>query len=397
MEKLLVCSLTKEPTSHPMICVKNGLIFDKEIIKNCLKSGLNICPITNMTVSFEKDFRYVRGLEGPTLGYKSNANRMDTLKNLIESYRGMVIEAKGQKETIELLKKKLKLSLKQQKASLRLIGTLQEQRDEARQYLTKIDHIENFEEENKEIEMDIESELESLRDEIKTNKIRLNKVRKELAKANTESLYSTKKMGDVESKSFNLGVPNLKKFSPLVLSHPFNSDIWFIGGTKNSSSLLIDYENGVSHQLKDEIFGKMAQAKTSNLISDDDNIGYVMATSDGGLYAGKINLESGDNGVGIEEHYDFGCKALEEHPINRLFLHLDDQRNLRLFDINEERMVMACCVESDLEINSMGIHPDGKLVALNGTNGQIHFLDLTSGEVVITLEGSKVIIFLIFL
>jgi hypothetical protein len=371
-----------------MICVKNGLIFDKEIIQSYLKGGQTVCPITKMSLSFEEDFRHVRGLEGPALSYKSSASRLDTLKSLIENYRDMVMEAKGNKETIEVLKRKLGNSLKQQKASLRLIGTLKQQRDEARDILVRKGEFDGGEEEKT---MQVEDDGEGLKEEIKTNSIRLNKVRKELAKSMNEIVFESQKMADLSAKSFKIKVKKFKKERPLVLAHPFNSDIWMVCPKgKSGSPILADYEAGSHHTIKVPQFQEAKFLQTSNLISDDDSLGYFMTSNTGTLFAGSINTETGEHSLGIELPLDFGCHGLEEHPINRLFLHLDDQRTLRLFDVNEERMVMGDIIDNDLELNCMAVHPDGKLVSLGGTNGQVHFYDLTAGQVVISLDSSQV-------
>ena len=59
-------------------------------------------------------------------------------------------------------------------------------------------------------------------------------------------------------------------------------------------------------------------------------------------------------------------------------------------DTSKGREVLTYKVEEDLELRNVSVHPDGKLVALSGTNGQIHFLDLTTGEILITVDCLKV-------
>lgn len=47
-----ICALSGKLTSHPVICRKNGLIFDKEIIMSCIDST-GICPITSIPLTKE--------------------------------------------------------------------------------------------------------------------------------------------------------------------------------------------------------------------------------------------------------------------------------------------------------------------------------------------------------
>lgn len=72
-------------------------------------------------------------------------------------------------------------------------------------------------------------------------------------------------------------------------------------------------------------------------------------------------------------------KSLSKHPVSNLLVTLGCDRNVSLYDISRGREVLSYLVEDDLELTHLSVHPDGKLVSLSGTNGQIHFLDLTSG------------------
>lgn len=73
-----------------------------------------------------------------------------------------------------------------------------------------------------------------------------------------------------------------------------------------------------------------------------------------------------------------------------MFVLLNDRREVSVFDTMKGRQVVKYTVEEDLEIKNMSVHPDGKLVALSGTSSQIHFLDLSSGNVLITIECQTV-------
>ena len=63
---------------------------------------------------------------------------------------------------------------------------------------------------------------------------------------------------------------------------------------------------------------------------------------------------------------------------------------MSIFDIKKESITMKMKVEDDLDLTSLSVHPDGKLVALTGTEGQIHFFDLTAGKIVLSVESPNV-------
>lgn len=83
---------------------------------------------------------------------------------------------------------------------------------------------------------------------------------------------------------------------------------------------------------------------------------------------------------------DGPIRCLKKHPIDNLFVALDENRRVAIVDISRGREVLSYKVEEDLELNFLSVHPDGKLVALSGTNGQVHFLDLCSGEILTTVD-----------
>ena len=126
MERLIVCSLTQEPTYSPVICTKTGFIYDFQNIKKFLEKNDNTCPATKQILSISKDFKKVQGLKGPTLNVRSSASRNFKALKIAENFYDLVKKSKEDRKVIDTLKSKLTASLKQQEASLRIIRRLQQ-------------------------------------------------------------------------------------------------------------------------------------------------------------------------------------------------------------------------------------------------------------------------------
>ena len=67
MEKLVLCSLTNQPTINPVLCTKTGYMFEAASIKCYLSINKNKCPFSKMELSFQEDFIMVKAKAGPKL------------------------------------------------------------------------------------------------------------------------------------------------------------------------------------------------------------------------------------------------------------------------------------------------------------------------------------------
>ena len=422
MEKLLTCSLTKEPTSEPLICTKTGLIFDKSTITNFFGDArIRFCPITQIQIKLSEDFRAVRGLEGPSLGIKSSVSRLSAANKILENFRDVLLEAKTNQKTVNLLKKKLAASLRQQDASIRVIRRLIEERDDARRLL--IDKRYEMTETGVE-KMEIEESDENLRDEIKVSAIRLNKVRKELDKLYNRSPFAGLGIDQMtDSAVVEHGLEGIGRSSgTFIYCHPFDCDYYVLGVTQPSkpgSGQEAENEGILAHSVLSEAsreqwsfselkFFNFEEKKIfdlrdkfleprridtfteSSFYSDDEGFGFVSTLNDGKIYGGVVDFETAKIKQAMLIQTNRRYLALQEHPLSHILALLDDSRELSLLDLKRQRAVFEATIEDDLELTGLSCHPDGKLIALSGTNSQVHFFDLNSKQVVITLETSQV-------
>ena len=100
MEKLITCSLSKEPTSQPVICLKTGYVFDEQQIKIYLEQHHGVCPITKTQLEYPQDFKLIQGLRGPALSTKCTADRNLKSLKVSENFVDLLTTAKTYKQEI---------------------------------------------------------------------------------------------------------------------------------------------------------------------------------------------------------------------------------------------------------------------------------------------------------
>lgn len=389
MERLIYCTINKEPTPNPVICSKTGYAFDKDTIRIYLEKSKNECPITKIPLKFPEDFIEMKGLKGPTLSNNTTISRSENIEKIIDNYKEITEEAKTYKKTINLLKEKLTSSLKRQKSALSLIKLLKRERDDARKKLSSSEYELNDVgvEKVRETEDD-----EKLSQEISNNSLRLNKVRKEMAKVykNEESILK-KNISQLTVKSLEAEIPYFNNYDFDILSHPFNNDV-YIASDKRNLSFVFDFEKDTVKKIYDISFDNCDHFLTSSALTPDSDgkIGYIMARNDGNLVTGILDSQDGKGNILRTKNLHTNFIDLREHPINKYLIGLDKLRNLSLYDIKQEIFIFNHTIEEDLEIGRMNVHPDGKLVALAGSENNLHFFDLTSNQVVLTLEALSV-------
>ena len=448
MEKLITCSLSKEPTSSPVICLKTGFIFDQQQIKIYLEKNGGSCPLTKQQVKFPEDFKIIHGLRGPTLNTKCTADRNAKSLKVTENFVDLLSSARKNKKEIDDLKIQLVASLKQQEASLNVIKKLKHQRDEARSFITQykdlvphesdteadfegedtsniVEIIDSTQEGIKALEYKAEEKFSSNIEDSKFSKeareyqellkiesFRIKNVRKELSKNFKSSKVCqllTQRDSAVSLKQLaNINIPDHKNDSTahkLVIQHPYDQNLILVSGKQ---PVLLNLALDDNTDSKKEMAKLKIQNRDSNPfeslsillsypeISDEEQFGFIAVDSTNRLLVGSVTLDEDEFGsvkifsaVKLEGGQ---IKSLCKHPVSNLLVTLDCDRNVSLYDISRGREVLSYLVDDDLELTHLSVHPDGKLVSLSGTNGQIHFLDLTSGQILITMDCLKVIL-----
>lgn len=388
MERLVYCGITNEPAVNPILCRSTGFIFDRDTIKVYLEKNGNRCPKTGAEVTYPRDFVEIQALEGPSLNKNSTIPRQEKLEKVGKNYLEMVEEARTYKKTIQVLKDKLISSLKMQKSGLSLIKQLKKERDDARRMLMETDY--ELREQGVERVRQLD-DLEILFDEISKSALRLNTVRKQMAKVyKNETSNFLKDFKEREAKDIAFEFSDFDPSRFEILAHPFNLDAYLV--SDKTQTVAFDFENLRAKKVFDVSFKRCDQILASSHITPDEEekLGYILALNDGNLQTGILDISDGKGEIHSTRNLGTKFLSLEEHPVEKLLVGLDEFRTVSIYDLSKEVISFTSTIEDDLQLTSLGVHPDGKLLALAGSNSNLHFFDIVSNQVVLTLESASV-------
>jgi pre-mRNA-processing factor 19 len=133
-----ICALSGKLTNNPVICIKTGLIFDKNAIEQFIESS-GICPITNIPIN-KDDFCEI---ENERIGCVNNNNSSNNTNGKTnygidgifkEGYLEMeklVNEVSQLKNKIDEAKKQLTVESYKYEASLCVISQLIQEKENA--------------------------------------------------------------------------------------------------------------------------------------------------------------------------------------------------------------------------------------------------------------------------
>lgn len=170
----------------------------------------------------------------------------------------------------------------------------------------------------------------------------------------------------------------------------------FESGKASTTKIYTEKQDKSINQMNKSLvsdFNRFTHIEASETLSDENSIGFLAIRNDGYVQIGQISIDEDNLGLyysSTKMQLDETIECLSHHPVKNLYVLLNDKRQVSVFDVSKGRQVVQYTIEEDLELKYLSVHPDGKLCALSGTGGQIHFLDLTSGEILITIDCQTV-------
>ena len=125
-----ICSLSGKITSNPVVCIKTGYIFDKNLIMNYIENFGN-CPLTNISLT-KDDFEEIENSD-ININKPRTVNEMNVhglLSNLNEQFISIQNEISNLKQKIIERKKELSVQCYKYDASINVINQLKKQKEE---------------------------------------------------------------------------------------------------------------------------------------------------------------------------------------------------------------------------------------------------------------------------
>lgn len=394
-----MCSLTSEPVIEPVLCLKTGQVFERDVIRAYLESKA-YCPFTKAPLVFDTDFVQIKCWKGP------RANTMGNIEVIKATQQGLIAKAeegwKLKNDAVEL-KQKLTKELTRQQASLNLIRKLQKERDHLRSKLVTVHGriAEDLSVGKKTTHIIDELEEQKVMDEIESNYIRLNLVRKELnASKEADPFMSGEvfKKGKVREAKF-LKEGREKSSWRFVGLHPLNTSIAVVESSHNHLNVanFEDEENTQTYKINLEPkHGKVVLL--SSYFSTDTHLGFV-TKNENSLAFYSATLE--ENPV-VKHHFSLDIEGdiskVFSHPLEK-FVGFVNNDKVYMIDLSSEKIVLEVSYGMEDQGWKSGgkpawaaVHPDGKLLGIGSTvhsNG-IMLFNLTKFKKIVDLESELV-------
>ena len=395
--EIIKCSLTDLPTSKPTVCIKNGLVFDKDLIKTQIQMNGGKCPMTGITLEFPQDFVDLVGIKGPSLDSREViSSSTSKLTHISSDYLNEIEKAKNIKKTIKDLKKRLTKKILEQKAALRLVTSLRKERDDARRLLNHTLHQICSTKASRDMEVQEEpntteeiKSLEELLTQIKLRALELNNLRKEFNKKkveekNYQNLYNLKK-AKIKDLSYKPKSSSSKFLKFLVSeTNPKYGLYIFL-----DMLVVLDLETGK------EIFQENLEFSSDKVLineyhSSDSELGIIVLNDKGDLLGYQIDLENKSLQKIISQNLSKKkFTHILSHPVRNLLLLIDKDLEFWVFDLSSFNFIKMQNKDHKDNLDpqkyedillAADIHPDGRLVSLVTSEYSLRLFDLNELE-----------------
>lgn len=391
--EVIKCALTGLPTSSPILCKPNGLVYDKALISNHLEINGGKCPRTGVDLNLDEDFIEIICNKGPSVDeIETSTTPLTKLNNVSTEIEEKIEESQKMKTTITNLKKTLNKKLTEHQAALKLIKKLENERNEARklyhQTLLSLGMQESVVTQIKEEAIKTsQTSMEIIQSEIKVEALRLNKLRKEKNKLSLKEKY------DLDTKNFKelitgLNISNKKQ----ILQFEKSKFICFVF---ESSITLVNKTDSTKIDINIEGIKNLQNFVSNDFWTDSESIGFLgidQITSE--VLGMVINIKEKSSKIVFRRKLsDSRFIKLVKHPLNHFVIAIAENKSIWILDLKRENLVKLFEENRNqleqAQIENAEIHPDGKLLVLLLKNGVIIFVDTTSREIVLDLKLSN--------
>lgn len=432
---MLICSISGEPTSHPVLSPKSQSIFDRSLLQAYIeKHGKD--PISNEPLAIE-DVIPVR-LSSDVSGMKNLALIPSLLQIFQNEWDAVVLENFELKKKVKNLQDDLASSVYHYDASIRVIAKLSKERDEAVRKLQEIllgKHAttnEKMEVDEPPIELEvpaerkaeINAEVESSMDHAKTEaepdtdplaRIReadafLSAIHQKQLKENKSSLNTSKHTIFLENVSpftgfDKLTVPVSNQLLGQTASGIFHNELLLVSNKLSVFvlnllvNLLINkFKISTLHNPQEPLTcstfvnaGSVAEPSFKPVLGFEDGTSLIIDT-DLSLKAPPAKSETPTTIAIAHKASEAAVISLITHPsLNNCLVQVYRNGVWNLVDCQKGTELFKLTLEAgaSLEYTCADLHMDGSLLAIGTSSGMVMIYDLKSGSKLTTFQESE--------
>ncbi|CDO75875.1 hypothetical protein BN946_scf184672.g8 [Trametes cinnabarina] len=382
------CSISGEPPQDPVVSSKSGHVYERRLIlKYITENGTD--PITGDKLE-ESDLISVKANPKTAPPRPPNATSIPALLQTLQNeWDATMLETFALRQQYNSLRQELSYALYAQDAAQRVVARLIKERDAAREALSSVAATMNVEVPavGGDVEM-AESAQEAgglpaeVLKQIDETHQKLSALRK---KRKAPEGYATAE--DVKGFAPKHTIPSLHSPSPAGITSlavsTKNPSQFLTGGNDKvvqiydrSTDKVIAQLKGHTKKVTHVAFREHQEEPTLVLSAGADKIAKVWAhDSASGEYIPKATIRTHKGEV----------TGLVVHPTSTLMALGSTDRTWSLHDLTNFNQVFRSA-ESEEPFHSLGVHPDGTLVALGTPGGMIQVFDIRTGALAASLQ-----------
>jgi len=444
----LLCSLSGNIATRPVINPRNGRIYDHHSIQQYLLTSDND-PITKDSLKFE-DLIPIHSSSlslPPFLTSSSPSSTTSSLSSLLSSltneFDGLMLEQFTLKKEIYSLKQELAHSLYQYDAACRVIARLIKERDEARSNnnnnsLSSSDIQSSINEEKSEFkqnssstikssanshqnqnEMEIDHQSNSSDDSSHSTFTRIltecaeflsgkgGKKRKSSIKSLAATIPSKEILKNIQLKSSFVPQSNQSSQSILAMDVDYNYGANGLTTTGNNEGIISVYDcnknellhsiQGHKKRITDLTFihpsSYRQSIENSSSLASNSPLPILSSSSDGSISLHVYNNENNKNNYETKYNYSAhtGSVSLNVHPSAFYYISAGLDGLWFINDINTGKQIISYNNNTSNEngFNSCKFHPDGRIVGLTVTDLTMKIFDVSSAVIAASFTGHK--------
>ncbi|RMJ28604.1 cell cycle control protein [Aspergillus sp. HF37] len=352
----MLCAISGEAPQAPVVSPKSGSVFEKRLIEAYISDN-GKDPVNGEELSADdlievKSQRVVRP-RAPTL-----TSIPSLLSVFQEEWDALALETYTLRQNLVQTRQELSSALYQHDGAVRVIARLTQERDEARDALSKVTvGATKLTDGGDAMQVDATSLPQSVVERVESTQAALSKTRRKRpvpegwATAEAISAYQP-------SESSKPLYPGSK-----ILSVNPSGELALVGGTDGAVGVY-------SLPQRDVIYTLQTDGPVTDAVWASEKPVICSST-------GSVNVFEKDNqAAGFSTHAG-AATALAVHPTGDIIASAGTDKSYVLYDLATNSVITQ--IFSDASLLSVKFHPDGHLVAAGGADGQIKIFDVKTG------------------
>ncbi|CDW72817.1 UNKNOWN [Stylonychia lemnae] len=394
------CALSGLPLENPVVCVKTGHVFERDLIKKQIQHT-GQCPLTGVDLSFEQDFIELQ-VSQSALPKPPVANNIPGVLQMLQSeWDNVMLEVFQLRKSLEQTRRELSQALYQHDAACRVICRLMKEKDELQNVLKLTsDKMEQYKSElASQVVQGGSSGQGYVREEKEDEGIykelvnRMDKLSDELlaSRKHFKAPVSYPKLEEYKQLKQIGSFPLHESTKPGILDLDINSldDRFILTGGRDSKVILFDRKEGqILKKLEPFDSKKKPAATVAKFVPGQNELYSLVGSADGEAAIWALDYQNNH----YQEKYAFkhhksAITGMTFQALNEYAVVGSKDKTWSFHSLFQG--VRLATVQEQEEVHSVEFHPDGLVLAVGLKNGAVKIYDIRTQQSVLEFADFK--------